>query len=582
MQTLQGIAVSPGVAIGEAFIVDTAGIQIARRFIARGTAGQELERLAGAFRTTEEELEHHRAAIGDQLGQQYAAIFSAHIQIVQDPQLRREVESLIRERNYSAEYAVNRSLRRYANILEGLDSSRWSERANDVTDIKDRILSHLVGNREDVLSELRSPVIVLAHDLTPSQASQLDPQHVLALVCETGGAGGHTAIMARAMGIACVMGVGSCLGDVAAGENVIVDGDHGFCYLQPDAATLDRFAREVEQHAELATELSELRALPAETIEGETISLCANIEFPREVAACRERGADGIGLYRTEFLYLGSREEPTEEDHYRAYCEVVESMEDRPVTIRTLDLGADKMGHGAMVSEEERNPFLGLRSIRLALRHRPLFRTQLRAILRASRCGDIRVMFPLISTVTELRHAKAVLADVVEDLEEEGIPVSGSVPVGMMVEVPSAVMMLDRLLPEVDFISIGTNDLIQYALAVDRGNGEVANLYTPSDPAVLRLVKMTIDQANQHGVPVAMCGQMSGSPLYVPLLIGMGLRVLSVPPMALPEIKSVCRAVSVDDCRAIAAKASEMDNAQEVTDFLREELRRVVPRLVSD
>jgi phosphotransferase system enzyme I (PtsI) len=350
--------------------------------------------------------------------------------------------------------------------------------------------------------------------------------------------------------------------------------------LQPDQATLDRYRRELEAHRSLAVRLEKLRDLPAETTDGVQISLLANIEFPREVEACLERGAGGIGLYRTEFLYLGVDAEPTEEDHFQAYAEVIRAMGQRPVIIRTLDLGADKLGQ-LPTHEEERNPFLGLRSIRLSLKNLTVFRTQLQAILRASTLGNVRVMFPLISTLQELRQSKMVLADAMEDLEEAHTPFDRNLPVGMMVEVPAAVLLLDRFLPEVDFISIGTNDLIQYTLAVDRSNNEVADRYRASDPSVLRLLKMSLEAAERAHVPASLCGQASGESLYTMLLLGLGLRGLSVPPSAVPEIKNICRRVSIPHCQAVAQRALTMDNAREIETFLREELRKAVPELES-
>ena len=335
----------------------------------------------------------------------------------------------------------------------------------------------------------------------------------------------------------------------------------------------------MEHHRSLAVRLATLRDLPAETQDGEPIQLGANIEFPHEIQACLDRGANGIGLYRTEFLYLGADEEPTEDDHFEAYSHVVNSMSKRQVTIRTLDLGADKMGQLPR-GEEEHNPFLGVRSIRLSLRNLDLFRKQLRAVLRASVLGEVRVMFPMITTLQELRQAKMILNDTMEDLREDGFEYDEQIKVGMMVEVPSAVMMLDKLLKEVDFISIGTNDLIQYCLAVDRSNKDVANLYRASDPAVLRLINTTLRAARDADVPVNVCGEMSATPKYIPLLLGMGLRSVSVSPSAIPEIKSVCRSVTIEQCEDIASRALQLDSAREVDTFLQEEIRNISPELV--
>ena len=438
-----------------------------------------------------------------------------------------------------------------------------------------------MGRQREVLTDLTSQAVVLAHNLTPSETAQLDPEYVLGFVSEAGGPGGHTAIVAEAMEIPAIVGTGSFLADVTGGDVVIIDGDSGQVIVRPDDETLDRYRKRVVEGRQAVTQLQSLRELPAQMASGEVIQLTANIEFPREAKAGLERGADGIGLYRTEFLYLGTRTEPSEEDHFDAYMQVVNSMQGRPVVIRTLDLGADKMGSVQNTFKED-NPFLGLRSIRMSLRNLPLFRTQLRALLRASAFGDVRVMFPLISTLEELRRAKSFLADTMEDLDDEGVEFDRDIAVGMMVEVPATIMMLERFASEVDFFSIGTNDLVQYALAVDRGNKEVANLYNNSDPAVLRLLKMAIDISSTANVPASLCGQMSSSPKYTMLLLGLGMRCLSVPPTALSKIKAVIRAVTMEQCLAVAQKALEMDTASEIRTFLKEELRRTVPPLASN
>jgi len=576
MERLQGIAVSPGVAIGEALILDHEGFRIPRRFLPRDAVDDELERLNLGFEAAAAEVEHNRQQVADQLGDEYAAIFSAHLQMLRDRRLHEEIEEMIRERHYSPEYAVSRALRRYAKVFQSLEGQTMPERANDIFDIEKRLLRNLLGRRRGELSQITSPALVLAHNLTPSETAHLDPQFVLGLVTEIGGPGSHTAIVAEGLGIPAVVGVGPFLTDISGGDTVIIDGDQGQIILNPDEETLARYKHEIEEQRCLATKLETLRELPAETTDGVCIQLMGNIEFPYEVQQCQERGADGIGLYRTEFLYLGRDDDPTEENHYEAYAEVVEAVGGKPVVMRTLDLGADKM-RSLPNPEDERNPFLGLRSIRLALRNRDLFRIQLRAILRASALGDLRIMFPLISTLMELRQAKMVLADAIEDLEEASVPFDRKLKVGMMVEVPSAVMMMDHFVEEVDFFSIGTNDLIQYCLAVDRSNKDVANLYTAADPAVIRMIEMALRTAREHQVPISMCGQMCGNPMYTMLLLGMGLRSLSVTPAAVPEVKRVIRSVSVDQCERITEHVRSLESAREIKTYLTEELSKVFP-----
>jgi len=576
MQRLQGIAVSPGVVIGEALVMDNEGFRIPRRFVTRDAVDEELERLDKAIAAAGREIARNRDAVSQELGEKYGAIFEAHLQILQDSHLRGELEEMIRQRHYSPEYSVSRTLRRYAQHFQRLESSYLAERVHDIFDIEKRLLRHLLGRRREGIAHLTSPVLVLAHNLTPSETANLDRRFVRGFVTEVGGPGSHTAIVAEALEIPAVVGTGPFLTEVSGGDQVIIDGDKGLVILQPDEESLARYQLQREEIRSLAARLAPLRELPAETADGVRLQLLGNIEFPYEVDHCVDRGADGVGLYRTEFLYLGSETEPTEEVHYEAYSQVVRAIGDKPVTIRTFDLGADKVPHLPQ-PEDERNPFLGLRSIRLALRNLPMFRTQLRAALRASVLGNLRIMFPLVSTLLELRQAKMVLADVMEDLDERGIPFDRKLAIGMMVEVPAAVMMIDRFVEEVDFLSIGTNDLIQYTLAVDRSNKDVVSLYNAADPAILKQISWAIQAADRKPVPINLCGQMSGNPVYTMLLLGLGLRQFSVTPSAIPEIKHVCRTVTVGQCQAVAARALTMENARDIKSYLREELKKHVP-----
>jgi phosphotransferase system enzyme I (PtsI) len=560
MQKLQGIAVSPGVAVGEALVMDNEGFRIPRRFVARDAVEHELERLDEAIRAAGEEIDGNRQAVSRELGDQYGAVFSAHLQMLRDPALRGELDSMIRERHYSPEYAVSRALRRYAKVFQTIESSYLAERANDIFDIEKRLLRNLLGRRREELSQLISPVIVLAHNLTPSETANLSREFVRGFATEVGGPGSHTAIVAEGLEIPAVVGTGLFLTDVSGGDLVIIDGDHGLVILQPDEETIAHYRHEAEQNLNRAARLETLRELPAETADGVRVELFGNIEFPHEVTHCVDRGSDGIGLYRTEFLYLGADSEPDETVHYNAYASV--------------------MGEVSHDAEETRNPTLGLRSIRLSLKNLPLFRIQLRAVLRASVLGDLRLMFPLVSTLLELRQAKMVLADVMEDLDEEGVAFNRDLPVGMMVEVPAAVLMIDHFVDEVDFLSIGTNDLTQYTLAADRSNKDVAGLYSSADPAVLRLIRMAIVAADLKQVPINVCGQMSGNSLYTLLLLGLGLRRFSVTPSAIPEIKKVCRTVTIPQCQRVADHVMTLENSRDIKNYLREELKKILPELV--
>ncbi len=579
MLILRGIAASPGLAVGDAMILASEGYRIPRRLAPRAACDDEIQRLERAVSCAADEMIANRDAVARELGGHYGAIFSAHEQMLRDPQLHAEVVRLICEKRYTAEYAVSRTLRRYAKKLQAIDGGYLAERTNDIYDIEKILLRHLLGRKREDVYNLTQPVIVLAHNLTPSETAGLDRQFVRAFATEVGGMGGHTSIVAEALEIPAVVGVGRLLTAVSGGEKVIIDGHEGLVILRPDKETLAQYEEELERRRTHAVQMEEMWKAPAHTADGVRIGVHTNIEFPHEVEAARQRGADGVGLYRTEFLYLASTSEPTEEDHYEAYRCVAEAMGGAPVVIRTLDLGADKVP--SLGAAEEKNPFLGVRSIRLSLRNPQLFRVQLRAILRASVAGDIRVMFPLISKLEELREARAVVEQVMEELDREGISFNRHIPIGMMVETPSAVVMIDRFLKEVDFISIGTNDLIQYTLAVDRSNNEVADLYHPADTAVLRLLDMTIQAAQRTNTPVCVCGQING-PHYVMLLLGLGLRQVSVTPSAVPEIKRICANLTVAHCEAAAQGALLLDDSRQTEAYLKEELRRAAPQLAPE
>jgi len=579
MLELHGIPVSPGVAIGPALVLNREGYRISYCQIAPDAVDEEIARLRRAVDALSHSLESNRLATSAIAGDSTGDIFAAQLQMLHDPRLHAELQRRVRQGKQSAAYAVSQVLHRYASDLRRLDNSLLAQRADDVVDIELQLLQQLGAVTRRPLTELTEPVILLTHNLTPSETANLDRRYVRGFCTEIGGPGGHMAIVAKGLELPAVVGIGDFLESVGGATRVIVDGDRGVLILDPDEETVQRYVEGRERRENLALRLAELRDLPAITTDGVSVSLSANIEFPHEVAACLERGAAGIGLYRTEFLYLSSDEEPSEEDHYKAYREVVEAMKGRPVVIRTLDLGADKMGSRPL-TEPEPNPFLGLRSIRLSLKTPELFRPQLRAILRVAVHGDVRVMFPLITTLAELRQARMLVNIIAEDLAEANIPHRADLPVGMMVEVPAAVLMLDRFVKEVDFLSIGTNDLVQYTLAVDRSNECVADLYQSSDPAVLRLIKRCVEVAAEAAIPLGICGEMSTNPARSLLLVGMGVRSLSVPPNALPKLKKAIRSVSILQCEEIAARALTLDSARDIDLYLLERLSKLAPELI--
>ena len=579
MLELQGIPVSPGVAIGPALILDSDGYRIPRSLVAAEEADQEYARLGSAFTQVARELESARLETSAVAGNETGDIFGAQLQMLQDPGLRRQLKRRVCEHHESAAYAVNRELHQFVDALRKLANPILAQRAEDVLDIEKQLLLKLGAVTGQPLKELSEPAIILSHTLTPSETANLDRRYVRGFCTEIGGSGGHTAIVAKGLELPAVVGIGTFIDQVQNGDLVILDGERGVVIASPDQDTIAEYEARMERRQSLSLRLAELRDLPAETTDGTRVRLSANIEFPHETVACLQRGADGIGLYRTEFLYLSSEEEPSETDHYEAYSQVIHEMNGRPVVIRTLDLGADKMGHRPL-AEQEYNPFLGVRSIRLSLRNLDLFRPQLRAILRAAFHGDVRVMFPLITTIAELRQARMLLKVVADDLSNEGIAHRSDLPVGMMVEVPSAVVMLDKFACEVDFLSIGTNDLAQYALAVDRSNEYVADLYQSSDPAVLRLIQRCVEVANQSDTPLAVCGEMSSMPQRAMLLLGLGVRNLSVPPLLLPPVKKMIRSVSIAQCEEVATRVMKLEASRDIDMYLMGRLEEFVPELV--
>jgi phosphotransferase system enzyme I (PtsI) len=582
MKIKRGIPVSAGVAIGQAIVLDTEDYRVSTHHIEPNQVEAEVQRLRTALAVAAREARETQQNIAAKVGQQIGDILGAHAQLLESAPLAREAEQLIREQLLAAESAFSRIIARFAKALSGLGPNNpFASRSADLMDIEKRVLAQLLGQRREELRKHPGPLVILAHDLTPSETAGLDPHHVHAFVTEAGGKTSHTAIMAGALEIPAIVGLGPFLDEVTEGNTVIVDGHDGVIILDPDDETLERYEQARDSFRVLERRWSELRNLPAETRDGQRVQLMGNIEFPSEAAHCVDRGADGVGLYRTEFLYVGKKVDPSEDDHLEAYLMVLRALPPgQPVVIRTLDLGADKFTLPSWNVHPERNPFLGVRSIRLCLQNLALFKTQLRAILRASAFGDVRLMFPMIGTLMELRQCKFILNDVREELQEERKDYNPKLPVGTMIEVPSAALIADQLAREVDFFSIGTNDLVQYTLAADRTNEHVAGLYSPADPAVLKLIQQVIAAASRHDIQVNICGEMSGDPIFTLLLLGMGLRQLSLTPVNIPEIKTIIRAVTLADAVRVAEEALRLDTARDVMNYLRDQTRRLVPAVV--
>ena len=576
MEIKKGIGVSPGVVISTAVVLDAEDLVIPQRLVAADQVQAEIERLGKSVAKAVVDLTRLRDNVTAQHGKEIGGIFNFHLGLLSDPTLQNQIVNDIKNNHSTAEYAVSVVMRHYANKFLAMTNTYLSERVKDIHDIEKSILRSLIGQKHQDLAHLTQDVVVIAHDLLPSQTAALDRTHVKGFATDVGGRTSHTAIVARAMGIPAVVGLGDLTGVVSGGDTVIIDGSRGVVIVNPDEEQRVEHLEAERKLVRLEKDLATLANLPAQTKDGFNLSVQANIEFAEDIDDALRHGAEGIGLYRTEFLYLASETEPTEEDHYNAYAEAMRRVGGRPMVIRTLDLGADKYTQ-AKAANPERNPFLGDRSIRMCLHDIPMFKRQLRAIMRASVLGDVRIMFPMICTLMELRQAKMILNDVLEELEDEGVEFRRDIPIGMMVEVPSAALMANNFAKEVNFFSIGTNDLIQYTLAVDRTNEKVAGLFCPAHPAVLALIRDVIRSGARNSISVSVCGEMAGDPLYTLLLLGLGLTIFSMNGPDIPEVKKIIRSTTMEHARHVARRVMSFDSERQVMHFLREETRKIIP-----
>ena len=540
---------------------------------------RELTRLDLAIKLSIDQLTAIRESLGE--GEQ-GAILDAHKLMAMDPSLVHGAVDLIRGELLNAEWAVRRTFREIADKLQGGTGeadSYFAERRADFDEVCDRIVHNLIGETPMMLA-VQPPIgsVIVAYDLpTADAAVLLSGGRVKGLVTDFGSKTSHTAILARALKVPCVVATGTASELAQAGDLIAIDGNTGEVLISPEEGEVHRFEEAGLRAKSREAALLEEKDLPACTRDGRTLGLWANIEFPEEVPSVLASGGEGIGLYRTEFLYLNREELPSEEEHYKAYSQILTAMGDRPVTIRTIDLGGDKLpiGHRS----HEPNPALGLRAIRLALRHPQLFRTQLRALWRASVCGNLRMMLPMIAAVSELREAKQLIAQVRGELVKEGVPVADKVPLGIMLETPAAALAADRLARECDFFSIGTNDLIQYALAIDRGNKDVAYLYKPLHLGVLRLIRSCVEGARSTGIEISMCGEMAGDPGYALVLLALGLDTLSMNPADIPKVKQVIRGAELRDAKELLAAAMSFSSTDEIERFVQTEMERRFPAL---
>ena len=575
MEIKKGIAVSPGISIAKSLVIDSEDYLIPRRLIGNSQRGDEIQRVRDAFGNAIDELTELEAA-QNQTSSKIKDIFAVHMRFLHDRSLRKKITDFIQSELVTAEYAVSNTLREIASQFTKVKDAYISERAADIYDIERRLLKHLLGKKREEVGHLTEEVVIIARELSPIQTAGFNREFVKGIASDAGGRTSHAAIVARSLGIPAVVALEDLTELVSGGDTVIVDGNRGIVIVNPDEQTTEQYRLYAREFEELEHKLDTIREKPAVTRDGTKITLLGNIEFPEEAQVVLEKGGDGIGLYRTEFLYLNTVHEPTEQQQYKAYSQTVEVFGDRPVVIRTLDLGADKYTQSKRFAPEP-NPFLGLRSIRFCLQNLMMFKTQLRAILRASVLGHVKIMFPLITTRHELMQAKMILHDVMEDLAEESIEYNRDVQVGIMIETPSAALTAFSLARDVDFFSIGTNDLTQYTLAVDRGNELVSTLYSPADPAVLRLIRTVIQDAHKAQIDLSVCGEVASEPEYIMLLLGMGVRTISLAPPMLPEIKQVVRSVTIEDCNKVARKVLSMNNERHISSYLRAAARKILP-----
>ena len=560
----EGVGVSPGMACGKIHVVRDDLDDVARYRIAPSQVPDEIGRFETALIQTRMQILEMQQRIAESIGAKDAAIFDAHLLVVEDRTLIDEVLRKLETDLCNVEWVFQEVATRYAETLNKIGDPYLRERALDIQDVTKRVIRNLQGKAPKTFLALTEQHILVAHNLTPSDTASINRANVLGVATDLGSRTSHAAILARSLNIPAVVGLHDITTKLETGQHVLVDGSDGLLVVDPAPETIAHYAEIESRRAKVTARLKELRTTKSTTRDGRHIVLSANIELPEDVEAVAANGAEGIGLYRTEFLYLNRPTLPTEHEQFETYRKVAERVRPDPLIIRTFDLGGDKLAPGTVDITDELNPFLGWRAIRLCLENVDLFKTQLRAVLRASAVGNIKIMFPMISGLEELRRAKAVLADCREELRRSGVPMAEKIDVGAMIEIPSAAICANVLAPEVDFFSIGTNDLIQYALAVDRVNEKLAHLYEPTHPAILRLLKMIADAAHANNIWVGVCGEMAGDVALVPLLLGLGMDELSAGATLVPRVKRAVQSLTIPECRELVAETLKLDTASEI------------------
>ncbi|MFA5361818.1 MAG: phosphoenolpyruvate--protein phosphotransferase [Candidatus Omnitrophota bacterium] len=575
MITLKGIAAAPGITVGPAYKLGREDYVVPLESIRPEDIPLQIQIFEEALIKTRREIIELQKRISVDMGQEEAQIFDAHLLVLEDRMLIEEVISRLKKDQVNVAYIFQEVLKKYISVFSKIEDEYLKERISDVNDVGKRILRNLLGRERKNLKDLQEKAVVVAHDLSPSDTAAMYKQKVCAFVTDIGGKTSHTAIIAKSLEIPAVVGTESITAKTQSGDMLIVDGNTGMVIINPDEETLNLYLQEEQKFKGFSEKFWAVKDLPAQTVDGVTVEIASNIEFPDEVPSVKLHGGQSIGLYRTEFFYMNRKDLPTEEEHFQAYKFVAEQMIPYRVIIRTLDLGGDKFLSQFDIPKDMQ-PFLGWRAIRFCLARPDIFKLQLRAILRASAFGNLKLMYPMISGVEELRQANKILGDCREELSREGTVFNKDLEVGVMIEVPSAAMTADLLAKEADFFSIGTNDLIQYALAVDRTNEKVAYLYEPAHPAVLRMVRDVIEAAHANKIWVGMCGEMASDPIFALILLGLGLDEFSMPSLAIPQMKYMIRSVSAADARNIAREALSLSTAKEVESFVHDRVRDIL------
>lgn len=562
---MKGIGVSPGIVIGKVLLKEENKIVIEKKNII--SCEDEITRFKTAMENSKVEIQEIYNNVLKNIGEEEATIFEAHLMILEDPEMSQQMEKEIQDNSVNAEWALKQTSETFIAMFEAMDNEYMKERAADIKDVTSRLMKKLLNIKEVNFGQLASEVIIVANDLTPSDTSQIDKKKVLGFITEIGGRTSHSAIMARTLEIPAIVAVKDITKKVKNGDLIVFDGEEGLIFVNPEEKIVKQYEEKKAEYNKSQKELSLLIGKKSTTTDGVTVELAGNIGTPKDLESVLGNDCEGIGLFRSEFLYMDRKTAPSEEEQFAAYKEVAEKMKNKPVVIRTLDVGGDKE-LDYLNLPKEMNPFLGYRAIRVCLDKVDIFKTQLRAILRASAFGNVKIMFPMISSVEELRAAKVILEEVKTELHSEKIEFNESLEVGIMIEIPAAAIISDLLAKEVDFFSIGTNDLIQYTTAVDRMNEKISHLYNPFHPALLRLVKTVIDNAHSENKWVGMCGEVAGDPKLIPILIGMGLDEFSMSPISVLRARAIIRNISQEKMKDLALQVINLPTAVEVESFL--------------